>query len=265
MFSNSKCEQASRLLYVIQQAANPLPSKARGEGTRDASLALDTRPSSLDSLGGHFLAAEYNNNSIICLSVQEVGGVVQGAVYPFSKPTSAEAPLSATPNSGGKPVPQDSSSFIGPICIGLSPTGDIYVGGFQDGGWAGGLNMGDIVKLTPEGDLPNGLREIRATSRGFDLEFFHPVDVELARQTSQYKISGYTRAWKGDYATPDSDRHTGEVTDAKLDDAARTVSLTVNGLKPGHVYEVSVGEIGRPDQRILWPAIGHYTLHCIPE
>ncbi|MBC8115392.1 MAG: hypothetical protein H7062_13495, partial [Candidatus Saccharimonas sp.] len=239
------------------------PGKSRGSSL--SALALDSRPSTLDSLGGHFLAAEYNNNSIIRLSVQDVGGVVQGAVYPFSRPTSAEAPLSATPNSGGKPVPQDSSSFIGPMCIGISPTGDIYVGGFQDGGWAGGLNMGDIVKLTPDGPLPNGLREIRATSRGFDLEFFHPVDAELARQSSQYKISGYTRVWKGDYATPESGRHTGEVTGAKLDDTTRTVSLTVSGLKPGHVYDVSIGQIGTAAQRTLWPAIGHYTLHRVPQ
>ena len=244
---------------------NPLPSKAKGDGIGSATPVLATRHSSLDSLGGHFLAVEYNNNSIIRLSLQEVGGVVQGAVFPFSRPTSDEAPLSATPNSAGKPAPQDLSSLIGPICIGLSPTGNIYVGGFQDGGWAGGLNMGDIVKLTPEGDLPNGLREIRATSRGFDLEFFHPVDAELARHASQYKVSGYTRVWKGDYATPDSGRHTGEVTDAKVDEAGRKVSLTVNGLRPGYVYDVSVGEIGAAAQRALWPAIGHYTLHRIPQ
>ena len=240
--------------------------KQRDTDVIASSLALNSQPSTLNRLGGHFLAVEYNNNSIIRMSIQDVGGVTQGAVYPFSRPTSAnEAPPSATPNSGGKPQPQDSSSFIGPICIGVSPAGEIYVGGFQDGGWAGGLNMGDIVKLTPEAALPNGLREIRATSHGFDLEFFHSVDAELAGQTSQYKISGYTRVWKGDYATPDSGRHTGEVTDVQLDDAARTVSLTVKGLKPGHVYDVAVGEIGRADQRTLWPAIGHYTLHRIPE
>ena len=240
--------------------------KQRDTDVIASSLALNSQPSTLNRLGGHFLAVEYNNNSIIRMSIQDVGDVTQGAVYPFSRPTSAnEAPPSATPNSGGKPQPQDSSSFIGPICIGVSPAGEIYVGGFQDGGWAGGLNMGDIVKLTPEAALPNGLREIRATSHGFDLEFFHPVDAELAGQTSQYKISGYTRVWKGDYATPDSGRHTGEVTDVQLDDAARTVSLTVKGLKPGHVYDVAVGEIGRADQRTLWPAIGHYTLHRIPE
>ena len=255
------------LVFVPRRLGTPARPASEGEETRTDKGAHPTEEAwALAPLGGHFLAVEYNNNSIIRMSIQDVGGVTQGAVYPFSRPTSAnEAPPSATPNSGGKPQPQDSSSFIGPICIGISPTGDIYVGGFQDGGWAGGLNMGDIVKLTPEAALPNGLREIRATSHGFDLEFFHPVDAELAGQTNRFKISGYTRVWKGDYATPDSGRHTGEVTDVQLDDAARTVSLTVKGLKPGHVYDVAVGEIGRADQRTLWPAIGHYTLHRIPE
>ena len=247
----------------LSTPARPATEVAEKRTGKSAHPTGEARP--LDPLAGHFLAAEYNNNSIIRMSVQDVDGVVQGAVYPFSKPTSDEAPLSATPGSGGKPQSPDSSSFIGPICIGISRTGDIYVGGFQDGGWAGGLNMGDIVKLTPEDALPNGIREIRVTSRGFDLEFMHPVDPELARQTSHYKISGYTRVWKGDYATPDSGRHNGEVTDATLDDAARTVSLTVTGIKPGHVYDVSVGEIGSPNQRVLWPSLGHYTLHRIPR
>ncbi len=254
------------LVFVPRRLGTPARPASEGEERTGKSAHPTEEAWPLNSLASHFLAVEYNNNSIIRMSIQDVGGATQGAVYPFSRPTSAnEAPPSATPNSGGKPQSQDSSSFIGPICIGISPAGDIYVGGFQDGGWAGGLNMGDIVKLSPDAALPNGLREIRATSRGFDLEFFHPVDPELARQTNLFKISGYTRVWKGDYATPDSGRHTGEVTNATLDEAARTVSLTVKGLKPGHVYDVSVGEIGRPDQRTLWPAIGHYTLHRVPE
>ena len=197
------------------------------------------------------------------MSVQDVDGAVQGAVYPFSRPMAASAPLSA--DAAKRPMPQDSSSFIGPICLAISPGGEIYVGGFQDGGWAGGLNMGDIVKLTPVGPLPNGIREIRATPRGFDIDFFHPVDPRLATQTSEYKISGYTHVWKGDYATPDSGHHTGDVKSAELGDNKRQVSLVVGGVKPGHVYDVSVGEIGLGDIQTLWPATGHYTLHRIPK
>ena len=203
----------------------------------------------LAPIAGHLLGCEHNNHMLIRMSLQTVGDVIQGAVYPFSRP----AP------------PGDSSNFLGPLCIGISPTGNLYVGGLQDGGWAGGLNLGDIIALTPHGDLPNGIREIRATRLGFDVEFFHKVDPVLAVQTSQYKISGYMRAWKGDYATPDSGHHTGDVSTAALSPDGRTVSLTVGGRRTGHVYDISIGEIGQDSQRTLWPALGHFTLHRIPD
>lgn len=203
----------------------------------------------LSAFGGQLLGCEINNNMLIRMSLQTVGDVVQGAVYPFSKPAKEG----------------DNANFVGPLCIGLSPDGEIYVGGLQDGGWAGGLNVGDIVKLSPSGQHPNGIREIRATRRGFEIEFFHKVDPALAVQTTQYKISGYTRVWKGDYATPDSGHHTGDITAAELSDDGRMVSLTVSGRKTGHVYDVSVGDIGAEAQRHLWPSIGHFTLHRIPD
>ncbi len=224
-----------------------LPRDARPKN--DLDLDVYAHRLALAPFSGHFLGCEWNKNMLIRMSVQTVGDTVQGAVYPLSKPAKEG----------------DMSNFVGPLCIGISPMGEIYVGGLQDGGWAGGLNMGDIVKLTPTGDLPNGIREVRVTSRGFDIEFFHKVDSILAAQTTQYKISGYTRVWKGDYATPDSGHHSGDVTAAVISQDGRTVSLTVAGRKPGHVYDVSVDEIGTESKRVLWPAIGHYTLHRIPD
>ncbi len=203
----------------------------------------------LAPISGHFLAAEINNHVLIRMSLQTVGKVVQGAVYPFSRPAKEG----------------DLSNFVGPLCIGISPQGEVHVGGLQDGGWAGGLNVGEIVALTPSGSFPNGIREIRATRQGFDIEFFHPVDPALATQSNHFKISGYTRVWKGDYATPDSSHHTAEVQSVVISPDGQTVTLTVAGRRPEFVYDISVGEIGTESQRLLWPAIGHFTLHKIPE
>jgi mono/diheme cytochrome c family protein len=208
-----------------------------------------SRDGKLSALSGHVLGVEMNNNMLIRISLQTVGNVVQGAVYPFSKPGKAG----------------EDSNFLGPLCIGISPTEEVYVGSLQDGGWAGGLNTGDIVKLTPIGELPNGIREIRATRDGFDIEFFQPVDRALATRPGSYKISGYTRVWKGDYATPDSGHHAVEIPSVIISDDGRTVSLNATGRKVGHVYDVSVSEIGTASQRALWPAIGHFTLHSIPD
>ncbi len=203
----------------------------------------------LAPFAGQFLACEMNNHALIRMSVQTVGDVVQGAAYAFSKPAKEGDP----------------ANFVGPLCIGLSPLGEIYVGGLQDGGWAGGLNVGDIVKLTSKGEVPNGIREIRVTKSGFEVEFFHPIDPDRAAESDRFKISGYTRVWKGDYATPDSGNHACEVKSATLSADKRTVALIVTGRKPGYVYDVSVGEIGAESQRVLWPSLGHYTLHRIPD
>lgn len=227
------------------QIPHPWTRSVNGITTIPKSLADRTHPKLFDQL----LGCEYDTRFLIRLSWQLVDGVMQGAAYPLCKPS----------------PPGDPQGLLGPLSIAVSPEGDIYVGSIHDSGWQGGLNTGDIVKLTPSGEWPNGLAEIRATPAGFDLEFFHPVDKERAADKSRYQISGSTRVWQGSYATPDSARHAVEIDSATLNDAGTIISLKLTGLKPGHVYDVAIGEIGAGENRALWPNVGFYTLHKIPR
>eukprot|EP00913_Durusdinium_trenchii_P028308 g26536.t1 len=154
----------------------------------------------VQAFAGHGIGCEYDNRFLIRFSLQKVDGVMQGACYAFSKPNSGV---------GGK-------NFTGPLCGGVAPDGAIYIGSIYDSGWLGGRNTGDIVRLVPNGKLPNGIRELRATADGFEIEFIQPVNREEATKPASYSISGYTRVWKGSYATPDSGRHTLKVTAAVL-------------------------------------------------
>ncbi len=191
---------------------------------------------------GQIIGAEYNGRFLIRVSVEEVDGVLQGAVFPLHRPGETNGP----------------EELLGPMCVGFSPAGDLYVGSIHDSGWLGGLNTGDIVKFTPNDKLPNGIRRIRAIAVGFAIDFVRPVDRTKAVDTTQYKFSGYTRLWQGNYATPDSGLHTPTVTAAELSADGQTVNLTLSGLKTGHVYDVTVGDIGSGEP--LWPTVGHYTL-----
>ena len=227
-------------------------------------------------LKGHGIGCEYNGRFLIRFSTQRVGDVMQGAVYPFSMPDVGwdSVPTTAVGKSVGaenqsKKVGTESqpttANFEGPLCCGVSPKGEIYIGSISDSGWAGGQNTGSIVKLKGNGQRPNGIREIRATRDGFDIDFFAPVDRARATNPEHYSISGYTRVWGGAYATPDSDRHRCNVKAIELSDDGKTVKLKVDSRKtPNYVYDISCREVADPDKP-LFPAYGFFTLHRIPN
>ncbi len=201
-----------------------------------------------NSLFDQGLGCEYNQRFLIRFTTQKVGDSVQGATYYFTRAD----------------VPPDEHNFAGPMSVAVSPQGDIYVGSIHDSGWLGGQNTGSITKLTPNGKLPNGIKELRATSDGFELEFFQPVDAKKAADKAAYTIAGYTRVWSGSYASPDSGRYKVEVEDVTLSDDRKTVRLKVNELKEKFVYEVNCQQIGT-GKETLFPVTGHYSMNRIPD
>lgn len=203
----------------------------------------------LAPFAGHGLGAEYNSRLLIRFTLQKVEGVVQGATYYFTKPIE-----NATPD-----------NFIGPISVAVSKQGEIYVGSILDSGWLGGQNIGAIAKLTPQKSMPNGIRELKATKDGFQIDFFQPVSPAVAPDPNNYQVSGYTREWSGSYATPDKDRHRAEVKAVAVSADGLFVKLVVEGLREGFVYEVTAQDLEKDDQQPLFPNTGHYTLHRIPQ
>ncbi len=199
---------------------------------------------------GQGIGCEYDTRFLVRFSLQKVAGEYQGAAYYFSRPTS---------EAGGE-------NFLGPLCGGMAPNGDLYIGNIHDSGWLGGRNTGDIVRLTPKVDLlSNGIREVRATAKGFDVEFIKPLDSKAATNPEHYDISGYTREWQGSYATPDSARHKLTVQSAQWLPDGQTVSLIVKDRREGFVYEISCGGLSQFTSKPLFPETAHYTLHRIPK
>ena len=99
---------------------------------------------------------------------------------------------------------------------------------------------------------------------GFRLKFARAVDRGAASKPESYSVSGYTRVWKGGYTTADSGRHRAKVTSAEVSEDGISVMLGIEGLRTGHVYEVTCGKIAG-DEAEMWPATGHYSLHRIPR
>lgn len=212
----------------------------RGEGSASAE--------SWAALAGQGIGCEYDSRFLIRFSLQRTGDTYQGAAYYFSDPAAGAG----------------DANFLGPICAAFSPGGELYIGSIHDSGWLGGQNTGEIVRLRPRGALPNGIRQLRAHGNGFDLQFFAPVDRQRAARPENYQIQGYTRIWKGGYATPDSERHKVGVVQVDVSDDGRDVRLFVDRLREGFVYEVSCGKLAEAGLK-LFPATGHYTMNRIPD
>ncbi|MEZ6056019.1 MAG: c-type cytochrome [Planctomycetaceae bacterium] len=201
--------------------------------------------SPLHPFAGHGIGCEYDGKFLMRFSLQEVAGELQGASYLFTQ----------------KEWPNKEEMLLGPICGGVSPAGDIYIGSIHDSGWLGGLNTGEIVRLRPTGNWPNGIREVRATSDGFQIEFLQPLDATKAKDPANYDLSAYTRVWQGSYATPDSERHSPKI--LRVDVQGKVVALHLETLKEGFFYELNCAKLGSKESP-LFPAEATYTLNRIP-
>jgi hypothetical protein len=203
----------------------------------------------LHPFAGHGVGCEFNGRLLVRFTYQTVGDSLQGAVYYLTRPN----------------VKNAEENFLGPLCGAISPSGHIYVGSIHDSGWSGGRNTGSIVRLTANGKLPNGIRELRAIPDGFEIEYIRPINRKTAGVAANYTISGYTRNWKGGYATPDSGRYRVGIKSIEIAPGDKIVRLHVNQLKERFVYEVTCSKVNSADGTELWPKTGHYTMNQIPK
>ncbi len=195
---------------------------------------------------GHLVGCEYNNLTLIRMSLQQIGDTFQGAAYSLGRAPEVDEP-----------------TFEGPVCCAVSPDGDLYVGNMRDSGWGGGQNTGSIVRLRPTGDWPLGIAEMRAKHDGFELAFTGPIDRAKASDPKHYHIRSYRRISTPAYGGNDVDERSERVTQVEVDSTGQIVRLKLNALREGFVYELRLDALGK-DDKLLFPAEAHYTLRKIP-
>ncbi|MEM8735477.1 MAG: hypothetical protein AAGG44_14685, partial [Planctomycetota bacterium] len=197
---------------------------------------------------GHLIGCEMNGRSLVRMTLQKVNGAYQGAAYDFSLP--------------GLPPAE---TFEGPIVCGVSPRGDLYVGSLHDSGWGGGQNTGSIARVRLRAqEFPLGIVEATATARGFRLLFSQPVNEEVARQPSQFRIRSYTRVSTPAYGGDDQNDQIETINAIRVSDDRKQVELDLDQLRAGYVYEINVGAIGAAGEQ-PFPRTAHYTMRSVPN
>lgn len=197
---------------------------------------------------GHLVGCEYDTRRLIRMSIEEVEGHFQGAVYPF-----AEA--ATKPENG----------FQGPVNCRVSPNGDLYIANIRDSGWGGANNTGSIVRISPQLDeLPAGIREVSARSDGFVIRFTKPINKSLAEKVENYSVASARRISTPAYGGDDGERRRETISRVDCASDAMSVRLVIPKLRAGFVYEFRLRNL-KDESSLFYPSEGFYTLRRIPR
>nr|WP_205740654.1 family 16 glycoside hydrolase [Haloactinopolyspora alba] len=151
--------------------------------------------------------------------------------------------------------------------ISVGPDGAIYAGGLGAGGnWgqAGKLRFG-LQKLTPNGENAFDIREMRAVPGGFELEYTQPISPETADElASRYRARQWRYVPTPAYGGPKVDEEALPIRSATLSDDRTTVTLQIDGLRPGRVVHVrSPRPFNSASGDPLWSTEAWYTLNSL--
>ncbi|NEB06398.1 CBM35 domain-containing protein, partial [Streptomyces sp. SID13726] len=150
----------------------------------------------------------------------------------------------------------------------VGPDGAIYVGGTGEGGnWgeSGKLRFG-LQKLVPVNEDSFDMKEMRVVEGGFEIEYTDPVSDEVVEKLADaYQVKQWRYVPTQQYGGPKVDEEPLFVTDATVSEDRTTVTLKIDGLKPGHVvYIRSPRPFASADGAELLSTEAWYTLNSLP-
>ncbi|PQO33720.1 c-type cytochrome [Blastopirellula marina] len=215
---------------------------------------LETPAQERDRLGydlygpweGDLIGCEYDTRRLVRMSIEKVGDVIQGAVYPLTldPPKDAEKGL------------------LGPVSCAVAPDGDVYIGNIRDAGWGGGNNVGAFTRMRPNSvHLPVGIDEVTLTPNGFQIRFTAQIDGALGGLASNYTVASYTRESTPAYGGDDKQRRLETVSSVQLSPDRLVATITLESpMREGFVYEIFLDDEVAGQGQTLWPKEAHYTV-----
>jgi len=245
-------EQGKRYGFInsleAKQGLNPPAQSAAIEIPHPWTRSVNGIGYGTSPYGDDLIGCEYDTRRLVRMTLEMANGKDwQGAVYPFSR-----EPVAGEP------------TLEGPLSCSLSPSYDLYIGNIRDSGWGAGSNTGSIVRLRYRGEMPPGIERIRGRKHGFEIRFTTPVDPALAADPASYSIVSYRRISTPAYGGEDVDRRVEKIARIDVQKDNLGVTLTLDELRAGFVYEFHVRNIGGGET--LFPAEAYYTLrHRMPH
>jgi len=190
---------------------------------------------------GQFFVGEMNQGRIVRVMLEEVDGVLQGACIPFIT---------------GKGLRKGNNRLA------FAPDGSLWVGQALQENWIGGEG---IQRITFSGKQPVEIYDMRLTNTGFDLSFTEPVDETALSNPGNYKLRRYYYAYHKKYGSDQFDIQEVPVTQIKVSGSGKKISLRLQSLSAGYIYELTLKNIKTRKGQPLENNLICYTLNRLNQ
>jgi len=179
---------------------------------------IDRSAGKFGPFSGQFFVGEMNQERILRVLLEEIGGQLQGACLPFLD------------NHGLRK---------GNNRLAFAPDGSLWVGQAQHG-YAGDLGIQRIVYT---GKPPMDIHSIHLLKDGFELTFTQPVSDSVAIDTSKFYFRHYYYDYHLKYGSDQYDVLHVPVSQVELSADRKIIRLILPVIKAGYVYELTLKDI----------------------
>jgi len=201
----------------------------------------DTTGGKFGPFAGQCFVGDQTSANIMRVALEKVNGRYQGACFPFR-----------------------SGFQCGINRLAFGPDGSLYAGQTNRGwGSVGGKPYG-LERLVWTGVVPFEILTMKLTKAGFDLTFTKALDEESAKRQAAFGLQSFTYHYWSTYGSLEVDRRAEKIQLVTLSADRKTVSLGVDGLRRGRVYELLLEGVKSDDGDAVLHPQGFYTLNELP-
>ncbi len=229
---------ATRIPQLVPPAII-FPYKKMGQCA--TSIMLDQSGGKFGPFTGQMFVSDYTLSLVMRADLEKVGGVYQGACFPFRQGLS--------------------TGIIGGA---ITKNGQIFVGGSKRGWPVRGLSEHALQRLDWSGKTPFEIKTMKAAPDGFTLHFTAPVDPVTAANPDSYTLETFTHNYHQQYGGPELETTEQRITSATVSADGMSVRLVINRLVLGHVHELHLTGLLDSQKQPLLHDVAYYTLNRIP-
>ncbi|NGM64312.1 PQQ-dependent sugar dehydrogenase [Sphingobacterium sp. SGR-19] len=168
---------------------------------------------------GQFIVGEMNQERLVRIMLEDVNGVVQGAVTPFID---------------GQGLRKGNNRLV------FAPDGSLWVGQ-SDHGWLGDRG---IQRISFTGKTPFDVADIHLLKNGFEMYFTQPIDLgDSINIAKAIRVRRYNYLYHQKYGSPEVNLKQMSVHEWKISNRGKRLQIDLGEMEKDYLYEITLDSV----------------------